>query len=816
MDSSSLITAGALAAVLGWGGFAPAASATLGSPQPYGDWMPAPMLAQDLDRPRQSGDPFQRGLTLFQQGQLAAAREAWEQALDQYERAGDRPQMVETQIALGVVNDSLGNYRAAANYLIAARDTARALGLTAAEARAINTLGLVRVHQGRYEEALALYEEALAMQRQLGNRNDEAIGLNNLGQLYGELGDYERATRFLEQALALHQQLGNTGEIVTSLNNLGAVAGYQGRLEASLVYYEQALALADQLDDRLTEARLLGNIGLTYVRRGQYPPALAAHERALAIALDLGTQSTEMVAYNNLGLLYDDLGQWQLAADYFDQALALSRRLGDRDAEGTFLGNLAGIYDEQGDKERAIDLLEEALAITRSVGNPFQEAVTLNNLGTVYDDLNRYAPALAAYDQALTIVETIGSRYVEGRLRSNIGFVYAQQGDLPRARQFFIEALAITRETGDGVGQARVWSHLANVEFEAGDHSQAETILGQAIALLEALQGQDLSDSDRVALLDTQRTVYNRYQTVLIAQGKTTAALTIAEQGRARAFAALLALRTGNAQAEVLPQAPNVAAIQRIARDQQATLVEYSVIPEDPSFGDPQDGTQLYIWVVQPTGDITFRQRDLAATDVPLDTLVNQTRGEVGAGLRGLGIAISTPGDSPRSYRALHDQLIAPIADLLPTDPTARVVFIPQDELFQVPFAALQRPDGSYLIQHHTPLTAPSIQVLGLLPPGETNPPQGATALVVGNPAMPQVWSPQQGRSRALDPLPGAQQEAEAIAPLLNAHALVGNAATEARVKAELATADIIHLATHGLLEYGQVQDSGVRDLPGA
>jgi CHAT domain-containing protein/Tfp pilus assembly protein PilF len=796
-----------------WGPL-PTAMAALETAQPSGEWMTLPALAQQLDRPQGGGRSFQEGAVLFQQGQLEAAREVWEAALREYERAGDRVNITETQIALGVVNDTLGNYRAAANYLIAARDNARTLGLESLEARAINTLGLVRQNQGRYQEALALYETALDMQRQLGDRAGEALGLNNLGQLYSDLGDYARAQSLLEQALDLQQQLGDTQEIITTLNNLGALFGYQGRYADAIAYYQRALALAEQNGYRLEEARLLGNLGLIYVRQGQYPPALESHQRALAIARELGALPTEMTAYNNLGLLYNDLGQWDLAADYFDQALALSRRLGDRNGEGTFLANLAGIYDERGDKEQAIDLLEEALALNRRVGNRFQEAITLNNLGTVYDDLNQYPPALDAYTQALAIVEALGSRYVEGRLRSNIGLVYAQQGDLNRARRFYTDALALTRTTGDVVGEARVLSHLANLEFDAGRYPQAETILAETLDRLEGLRNQELSDSDRVALFETQRRVYNRYQTVLIAQDNITAALEMAEQGRAQAFAALLALRTGRTAADTRPTAPSITDIQRIAREQQATLVEYSVITDDN-----QDQDQLYIWVVQPNGTVSFRQQDLEATAIPLETLVNQTRGNVGAGLRGLGVVATASGanrDDPRSYRQLHDQLIAPIADLLPTDPTARVVFLPQDELLQVPFPALQRPDGSYLIEHHTPLTAPSIQVLDLLPNRGLGNLQATEALVVGNPVMPEVWSPQRGRSRALTPLPGAQQEVEAIAPLLNVTPLVGNTATEARVKAELAAADIVHLATHGLLEYGQVQDSGVRDLPGA
>ena len=60
----------------------------------------------------------------------------------------------------------------------------------------------------------------------------------------------------------------------------------------------------------------------------------------------------------------------------------------------------------------------------------------------------------------------------------------------------------------------------------------------------------------------------------------------------------------------------------------------------------------------------------------------------------------------------LHTILIDPIADLLPTDPDADVIFMPQDALFGVPFPALQDANGRYLIEKHTILTSPSIQVL--------------------------------------------------------------------------------------------------------
>ncbi|NJN19984.1 MAG: CHAT domain-containing protein [Leptolyngbya sp. RL_3_1] len=170
-------------------------------------------------------------------------------------------------------------------------------------------------------------------------------------------------------------------------------------------------------------------------------------------------------------------------------------------------------------------------------------------------------------------------------------------------------------------------------------------------------------------------------------------------------------------------------------------------------------------------------------------------------------------------YRDLHQLVITPIAALLPSDPEAKVVFIPQGELFQVPFPALRNGEGQALIEAHTILTAPSIQVLGLTQDLAT--PTDAfneqDILVVGNPTMPTIWSPQQGGTyQTLPPLPGAQREATAIAALLNIDPLVGSAATESTVKQAMTQAEVIHLATHGLLEYGDVQDSGIRDVPGA
>src|SRR5919199_986571 len=73
--------------------------------------------------------------------------------------------------------------------------------------------------------------------------------------------------------------------------------------------------------------------------------------------------------------------------------------------------------------------------------------------------------------------------------------------------------------------------------------------------------------------------------------------------------------------------------------------------------------------------------------------------------------------------------------------------------------------------------------------------------LIVGNPSMPSV-APRPGeKPQRLPNLPGAEQEAIAIAQLFNTQALIGKDATKAAVLERMPGARIIHLATSAIVD---------------
>jgi CHAT domain-containing protein len=389
----------------------------------------------------------------------------------------------------------------------------------------------------------------------------------------------------------------------------------------------------------------------------------------------------------------------------------------------------------------------------------------------------------------------------------------------------------IAREIKDRNGEGQSLNNLGFAFYKQGNFTLAESTLIEGIKVWESLRGQGLKDSEKVSIFQQQSRTYRTLQQVLIAQNKPDAALEISERGRGRAFVELLASKLSANPKEQFPTPPNIAEIKRIAKAQNSTLVQYSIIYDQFKVAGKQETkeSELYIWVIKPTGEVTFRKADLKPLwqkdNTTLDKLVITSRefiGARGAAFRAAGGLIpSYDPDAPKAtkrLKRLHELLINPIADLLPKNPNDRVTFIPQSSLFLVPFPALQDKDGKYLIEKHTILTSPSIQVLDLTRKQRqrigNKAIEGNNTLIVGNPTMPFVPPKIGDPPEQLIPLPGTEREAEAIAKLFKTRSLTGNQATETEVTQRLPQARLIHLATHGLFDDVQGLNSSIALAP--
>ncbi len=780
------------------------------------------------------------GVAYLSLGDYAKAIDYQHQSLTIKREIKDRQGEGQALGNLANVYRALADYAKAIDYdqqsLVIFREIKDRLG----EGTSLGNLGIAYDSLGDYAKAIDYQQQSLAIAREIKDRSGEGNALRNLGIAYYSLGDYAKAIDYQQQSLAIAREIKDRSGEGASLSNLANAYLSLGDYAKAIEYQQQSLAILREIKDRKGEGASLGNLGLAYLSLGDYAKAIEYQQQSLAIAREIKDRSGEGASLRNLGIAYYSLGDYAKAIEYQNQSLAIAREIKDRQGEGASLGDLANAYLSLGDYAKAIEYQNQSLAIKQEIKDRQGEGQSLGNLGAAYYYLGDYTKAIDYHQQRLAIAQEIKDRRGESAALSNLGIAYDSLGDYAKAIDYQQQGLAIAREISDKNGEGQSLNNLGFALQKSGNLTEAENVLRTGIDTWESLR-ERLRDNDayKISIFEQQNRTYRLLQEVLIAQNNPNAALEISERGRARALVELLAkrnaTRSNSANSPITP--PTIALLQQTAKQHNATLVEYSIITDDFKIKGKQEPheSELYIWVIKPTGEVTFHRSDLKPLwqkeNTSLAKLITTSRESIGVRNRSELATISaepTPeaqqqrlAQQRQKLQQLHQLLIEPIANLLPTDPQSRVIFVPQSQLFLVPFPALIDASGKYLIEKHTILTTPSIEVLNSTRQQRqrlkaNSNPVSSDVLIVGNPAMPKVWNPQSSKLEQLPYLEGAGREAEAIATFFRVPALFDEQATERTIKQRISNARIVHLATHGLLDYGSPQDTGVRDFPGA
>ncbi|NEQ42218.1 MAG: CHAT domain-containing protein [Leptolyngbya sp. SIOISBB] len=675
---------------------------------------------------------------------------------------------------------------------------------------------------------------------------DNAAASDRTASLYAALIDCYEAN------LTTATEQEDTRWIAYSLNNLAISHAVTGDYLTALDLYQQQLEQAEALNDPTQIGIALGGLGATYAALGDYATAIDFYGQSLrTLPLETAPQWKALV-YRNLGNAYFADADYESAAQQQLTSLDISRGAGDSYGEMQAYGNLASTRAIQGQFDAAIALHEQGLALAETLNNDLEAAQLLLGLGTTYAYQQNYEAAYRTSQEALAIARRLGASLGEGIALTNVGNALLYLERLIEAEQVLLDAVTVWENVRAGLGTS-----------DAFKVSIFETQLVAYRNLQEVLVAQGKTNT---ALEISERSRARAFVELLArGQGSARAADSVPPPNLSQMQQIAAAQNATLVEYAIIrdqfAEPPHAASVQNPVAPQDAQLYIWVVSPSgvtDFRQVDLRDlsGTTAVADLVQATRlTLTGRDRNLIAADRGIGVVAAPGDRSLQPGDRSLQpgdrvrreddlpdiapyevVRVSPDGQTvtvshpdfvlpnpnlPASelsrvaapdaiarppLQQLHDLLIAPIADLLPSNPDDLVIFVPQEQLFLTPFAALQDAQGTYVIEQHTIAIAPSIQTLALTNTGAA---RSATtnALIVGNPSpMPEAFAP----------LPNAELEANTVADLLSTEPLVRSAATEADVKASLASADIIHLATHGRFDGSQPLQGAIALAPDA
>jgi CHAT domain-containing protein/tetratricopeptide (TPR) repeat protein len=699
---------------------------------------------------------------------------------------------------------------------------------------------------------------------------ETADDLFQQGMTYQQQQQLDRAIQVWQEAANLYQRQQDNQGLLKTYEQLSFAYENQQNYQKAVESFLQLLDLAKKTGDQQRQGVATGSLGNNYFRLGFYGQAIEAYQESLTIWQTLGNQASQGLVFRGLGNVYIVLGNYSQARELHQKALDIALATNNTIGLAYSYNSLGAIDLEEGDNEQARTLYQKSLDTARVVedetvrNNLMMQA--FNNLGAVELSEHNFEASQDYFDQSLTIAQGLSNPNLSSQASAlrGLGAVYTSLDQGDKALNYVQQGLDIAQKLGDQKTIALSLHLLGATYWKMGNLAEASRYLKEALTILEDLHSR-LSDIDKVSLFDTQIHSYFLLRRILAEQGQYEAALEISERSRSRAFLELLNKRFNQnsgrkSNVTAYESLPTLNQIREIAKQEKATIVEYGFVADEDFIASGKlfgNYIKILIWVVHPDGKIDFAQVDLDQVELPqatrslsLANLITAARCfddfgcrryALSAGRQSLRVSAQVTGRSPFAtaprpaeqptegaaarprnnpfLQALHQLLIEPIEAYLPTDPDAHVIFIPQRELFLVPFPALQNADGQFLIERHTVLTAPSIEVLGC--PHRQHQALGnasgtAKMLVVGNPDMPTL-SPEPGiPASKLNALPYAEKEAQAIASFFHITPLIGTAATKSKVIAAMEQSRFIHLATHGSADDSQELNSWIALAPDA
>ena len=586
-------------------------------------------------------------------------------------------------------------------------------------------------------------------------------------------GDHVEAAARWRAALPLFERAGALEDRAQVLRALAFVVP----LREAAPLLEEALVLARRASAAPLEALVLHGLSDTAYLSGEWSKALALVTTALPTLDRLGTPIEQARARLSLARLHRSHGSAdQSLAEYrrAETLLApLDRALGLSTAWATLSGGLLQL----GKFDGALVAAERAIAVAKASGNDIDATFAALVGAETLLSLARPADALALIDAS--------PRVGNGRRSLVVRRAYALSLLGRHA-----EALAAA-QVADGIEGSVLeaipanLATLAEVRRRAGELTAALADSKEAVAVLERLRGNAVPvDELRVGFDDGYQWVHGRLVRLLSDTGGHGDALVAAERARARAFTDLLSSRELGGQ-RLTTEPPALDGIVAEARRLQTSVVAYWT-----------DADGVLIWVVTPDG--LAQHASVAVAPARLARLVARTWSP--------SEPLGRSGGRTSAYRQLYDLLVRPIEGAVRAASTDRLTIVPHGPLFRLSFAGLQAPDGRYLVERVAVHYVPSMAALLALAGNDRMPAATGPGLVVASPRL----TPSSAGER-LPPLPGAAAEGQAVARLLAVptdRVLASARATESSVRARLATARVVHFATHAIVTDERPMDS--------
>jgi len=362
---------------------------------------------------------------------------------------------------------------------------------------------------------------------------------NDLGIAYWYREQFDQAVTYLCRARDYFRAHQIPKQISTTDINLGAVYYVQNRYADALAAYQEAAELALGEGRATRAARIWNNMAMVHVKQGRYDQAVDLFQRALQSIAHKEQDFLAAGIHSTLAACYRDLGQMPDALNHLRVAEQAYRAAGSLIGELSVNLALAEMYLARGDRRQAIAPANRARVIAVAEKRASFVALsdrllaqTVTRQTELTRALKRLASARAVFVEQNKPVDAALCDLIQGELQLAWHTPDHAQASFERAAEMlspYLPDLAWRVEYG-----------LARCARERNATDTAKAHLQNAVRFIATTRAQLGTEEFSNNFFAARREVYDHALTLALASQDALMALDIIEASKARAFLALL------------------------------------------------------------------------------------------------------------------------------------------------------------------------------------------------------------------------------------------------------------------------------------
>jgi tetratricopeptide (TPR) repeat protein len=755
------------------------------------------------------------------------------------------------------------NYPRARELFELALEVARIANDRHGQANSHHNLAQIAYFLGDHAAATAAYEKELALGREIPADDVSAGALFGLATVAYSRGEYTPAVGFYRDALAIYEKTDNGPAIGRAIVSIGNVQYLQAEYDLATASYRRALSVLVAAGDPQGASFARSGLARVFTAQGDFAAGLDMYGQVLtdtkaAAAQDPRMKTNPVAPLESIGDIHFRLGNIDQARASFDEARRLAE--GEPEMAARVYGELGLIEIVAGRFDVALANYTESKARYEAAKKPAGVAAAWTGIGFSHASSEKFAEAIPAYRTAIRIFEA--EKENDSSARAWLGLSLAQSGakDHPAALEsaLKVRTIAAVVKSRDLVWRADV--RVGEVLRKLTKPDEAQQSFLEAIKVIDRVAADVPTNPEARRQLDDSASAWTGLALTLASRGDAAGALAAVEARRAHARRVQLGAfqpditrgttaeeRTeeqtivrelistwAQLRAESDLKTPDVARIERLSKqatalvakraDQQSRL--YARLPELQFWRGLKPAADDMNALVPDAGSLLVEY--LVGDDEML--IVTVARGEKGPDVAATLVPFKRRDLAEKIEQAMQPAVLqdvvewrkksVPISTTL-IDPIAarlrdrdRVVVVPDDLLWKVPFEALPLAEGTLSSQRRVTY-ATSLATLAAqrraarsVTPSAATPsaatpsaatPAAVAAGIAGAPAIPAAIRAQVALTSQGWREPDAAMSLAAVGDIKKAY---GEAATvktaaeasESAVRALLETSDVVHV----------------------